>query len=309
MAINPWATQYILVAYLFHTQYFVPVSPLLLSGPSHLPSPHLQPLVYICESVSISRGVRPACAHSSQEKSRLPPRPPIRARSSPSSQGGLGLSAPHRTPGLGHPVCGSHSAYPKACLHAFAFPFPELAPKDTGPLSDCFFFSFYPITHMCVLQSWLYQSPSAHFQLVFSENFSTCRCIFDSWREMSSTSSFSAIFILSSLAQIILITRHSSWWHQDAWMKVSEGLYITDATCETRRKEGFTISKSLGKHEISRTWKTTVRKQEENYTRVQNRVPSQLLTLKMLLGIILPEIQEETLFFPFLFLYSLALCL
>lgn len=38
--------------------------------------------------------------------------------------------------------------------------------------------------------------------------------------------------------------------------------------------------------------------------RFQNRVPNQLLTLKMLLGIILPEIQEETLFFlliPLLF--------
>ena len=42
---------------------------------------------------------------------------------------------------------------------------------------------------------------------------------------------------------------------------------------------------------------------------VQNRVPSQLLTLKMLRGITLPEIQEETLFFPFLLLYSLPLCL
>lgn len=42
--------------------------------------------------------------------------------------------------------------------------------------------------------------------------------------------------------------------------------------------------------------------------RFQNRVPNQLLTLKMLLGIILQEIQEETFFFPS-YSFTLALCL
>ena len=36
-----------------------------------------------------------------------------------------------------------------------------------------------PISHVSFLQPWLYRSLSASFQLVFSENFSTCRYIFN----------------------------------------------------------------------------------------------------------------------------------
>ena len=38
---------------------------------------------------------------------------------------------------------------------------------------------FYPIPCGSFLQSWLYNSLSASLQFVFSENCSTCRCIFD----------------------------------------------------------------------------------------------------------------------------------
>ena len=54
----------------------------------------------------------------------------------------------------------------------------------------------YPITCKTFLQTWLYKSLSASLQFVFSENCSTCRCIFDvSWGEVSSTSSYSTILI------------------------------------------------------------------------------------------------------------------
>lgn len=41
------------------------------------------------------------------------------------------------------------------------------------------FFPSYPVTHISFLQPWMYRSPFASFQIVFSENYSTCRSIFD----------------------------------------------------------------------------------------------------------------------------------
>ena len=54
MATLPWAVQYIHAAYLFSSQQFVPLSPML-----PLPSPQWQPLVcsYVCESVLLVAAV------------------------------------------------------------------------------------------------------------------------------------------------------------------------------------------------------------------------------------------------------------
>ena len=54
----------------------------------------------------------------------------------------------------------------------------ESHPRGTGP-NPTTIFSFQP-DYMCIfLTAWLYRCPSASFQLVFSEDSSTCRCIFD----------------------------------------------------------------------------------------------------------------------------------
>ena len=45
-------------------------------------------------------------------------------------------------------------------------------------------FPSYPILYGSFLQPWLYRSLSATLQLVFSENFSTCRCIFEVFMEV-----------------------------------------------------------------------------------------------------------------------------
>ena len=50
-------------------------------------------------------------------------------------------------------------------------------PKSTGP-KLLLFSPSYPDTWQSFLQPWLYGN-SASFQLVFQENHSTCRCIFD----------------------------------------------------------------------------------------------------------------------------------
>ena len=147
------------------------------------------------------------------------------ARSSPTSQGGLGLS-PLLGPqdwGIQSVVLTVHTPR-RVCL---CIPFPELAPKDTGPLSDCFFL-FLPnhtyifITVLVVPESFC--SFPVSFQWEFFHMQMYYWCIHGGkW----ALHPFSAIFILSSLAQIILISRQSSWWYQDAWMKVSEGWRCT----------------------------------------------------------------------------------
>ena len=55
MAVFPHAVQYILIAYLFYTQQFVPLNPLLLPclPPSLFPSGIQEFVLDTCESVSI----------------------------------------------------------------------------------------------------------------------------------------------------------------------------------------------------------------------------------------------------------------
>lgn len=70
------------------------------------------------------------------------------------------------------------STYSLACVHpmhsSFCFIF---LPKSTGP-KLLLFSPSYPDTWQSFLQPWLYGN-STSFQLVFQENHSTCRCIFD----------------------------------------------------------------------------------------------------------------------------------
>ena len=88
-----------------------------------------------------------------------------------------------------------------------------LAPQGKGPPIQTFssfqiplrgrgpnptpFFPSYPVTWKSFLQLWLYRSSSASFQLVFHEQCSACRCIFNVFVAggESSTSSYSAISI------------------------------------------------------------------------------------------------------------------
>ena len=43
------------------------------------------------------------------------------------------------------------------------------------------FFLSYMIIYVFFLQPCVYRSPSASFQIVFSEHYTTCRCIFDAF--------------------------------------------------------------------------------------------------------------------------------
>lgn len=71
-------------------------------------------------------------------------------------------------------------SHPRVCLCLF-LPFPPRSPQteQSCQLDHFFFSSSYLIMCGFFLQPWLYRSPSASFQLVFSENCSTCRCSFD----------------------------------------------------------------------------------------------------------------------------------
>ena len=91
------------------------------------------------------------------------------------------LSPPHRSPGLRCPVCGLTYSLPRAGVYPSNLPFPlSFLPGAQVPTQSLFFPS-YPIVCVSFLQPWLYRSPVS-FQLVFSENCSTCRCIFDVFR-------------------------------------------------------------------------------------------------------------------------------
>ena len=102
--------------------------------------------------------------------------PPVCSSSSPGSLGGL--SPLCRTPEQGHPSCGLIRLLSRVSVHpmqsSFCCRFP---PKGASPELLLFSLS-YPATRQSFLQPWLYGN-SAGFQLVFQENHSTCRCIFD----------------------------------------------------------------------------------------------------------------------------------
>ena len=96
--------------------------------------------------------------------------------SSPGNQ--EGLSPMCRIPELGSPVCGSTHSLPRASVHLCDLLFPLSHLPGVQVLTQCFL-PILPIMCVSFLQPWLYRSLSASFQLVFHEDCSACRCIFD----------------------------------------------------------------------------------------------------------------------------------
>ena len=81
-------------------------------------------------------------------------------------------------------------SYTLGCVSAFFSLFLRDPPRRSCQLDHFFFlnlitFSSYLMMCGFFSQLWLYRSPSASFQLVFSENCSTCRCTFDVFVEGS----------------------------------------------------------------------------------------------------------------------------
>ena len=79
---------------------------------------------------------------------------------------------------LGSPICGSNCSFLRD-LHSCNLPFPVRPLSGAQVLTWLLYFPSYPILCGSFLQPWLYKSLSASLQLVFSENCSTSRCIFD----------------------------------------------------------------------------------------------------------------------------------
>ena len=90
------------------------------------------------------------------------------------------LSPRYKIPGLGHPVCDFHCSLPMVTLFPWILPFTgtKSPPKDTGP-HPIILISFLPNYMWIILTVLFVQQSFSNFQLVFSENFSTCKCIFD----------------------------------------------------------------------------------------------------------------------------------
>ena len=116
------------------------------------------------------------------------------------------LSTLLRTPGLGTSVYGlTHPFYPGG------LPFPLSSIPGAQVPTWCFFPPVLPdyLEVESFLQAWLFRNSSASFQLIFHENFSTCRCIFDVfvglWGAVSSMSSYFSILIPFPLQFCFLI--------------------------------------------------------------------------------------------------------
>ena len=109
------------------------------------------------------------CVHSSVAEPRLP-------TGAPTSQ--ADLSSWCWAPGLGSPVCGSNCSLLRED-HPCNLP-PLLSPLPGAQVpSRSLLFPSYPIPCGSFLQLLLFRILSARLQLIFSENCSTCRCIFD----------------------------------------------------------------------------------------------------------------------------------
>ena len=91
-----------------------------------------------------------------------------------------GLSPRYKIPGLGHPVRGFHCSLPMVILFPWILPFPgtKSPPKGTGP-HPIILISFLPNYMWIILIVLFVQQSFSNFQLVFSENCSTSKCIFD----------------------------------------------------------------------------------------------------------------------------------
>ena len=103
--------------------------------------------------------------------------PPVSPTGPPSSQGGS--SSLCCIPGQGCPVCDLNHSLPREGVHLCNLPFPlsESTLWGTGPNLIASLLFLIPCGSF--FQPWLYRNLSASFQLVCSENYSTCRCIFD----------------------------------------------------------------------------------------------------------------------------------
>ena len=93
------------------------------------------------------------------------------------SQGGL--SPLHRTSELQHSLWDLNCSLPRFDVLPCSLPFFLSSLSGAQVPHGLLFPSFNPITCGSFLQPWFYRSPSASFQLVFSENYSSCRFIFD----------------------------------------------------------------------------------------------------------------------------------
>ena len=132
--------------------------------------------------------------HTPEEQSPASQSPSICPSSSTISH--RGLFPPQKTPRLSHPICGLTRSIPRVGLCQYNLPFP-LSPLQGAPvLTQSLPFPSYLIT--CFFPTvWLYRSPFASFQLGFSENCSTCGCIFDTFVrvQMNFMASYSSILI------------------------------------------------------------------------------------------------------------------
>ena len=93
------------------------------------------------------------------------------------SQGGF--SSLCWTPGLGHPICDSNYSLSWADLLWCVFPFPLSSRPGAQISTSSLQFPSFPVLCGSLSQPWWYRSLSANFQLLFSENCSIGRCIFD----------------------------------------------------------------------------------------------------------------------------------
>ena len=121
--------------------------------------------------VSLPHLVASHCTHTPCELSLgffsiCPSGPPTRQE---------GLSPPCGTPELGCTVLCLTCSVPIAGTISLFFWVPSQEQRSQLSL----FFLSYPMMDVSFFRFWLYKSPSASFQLVFTENYCTHRCIFD----------------------------------------------------------------------------------------------------------------------------------
>ena len=79
-------------------------------------------------------------------------------------------------------------------------------------LTQSLFFPSYPFTCVSFLQVWLFRSPSASFQLVFSEDCSPCICIFDVFIRGDKLHVFYSTFLISPLYSIMIWLTYIVKW-------------------------------------------------------------------------------------------------
>ena len=103
--------------------------------------------------------------------------PSVSLRGPPTSQGGL---APlHRMSEPQHSLCDLNCSLPRLDVLPCSLPFFLSSLPGAQVPHRLLFSPSNPITCGSFLQPWFYRSLSGSFQLVFNENCSTCRFIFD----------------------------------------------------------------------------------------------------------------------------------